>query len=468
MEKRKGKVVLVNPPDNEALVISFGTKLSPVKQFALPPLGLLSLLSYLRSKNIDSELVDAPAYELDLGETIKKVLDLEPTIVGISSNTGTYPTARKVSRGIKEENKDIIIVFGGPHPTALPEFTLTDSNADYVIRGEGEYSLEYLIKRLYSGEKVTDTPGLTYSSNGEFKSNPSRPIEDLDSLPLIDWNLIDLKKYRPSPASFKKLPALSTITSRGCPYHCIYCNKNIFGRVYRPMSVSRVMQDLESLQNIGVVDVNFWDDDFTMQRDRTIELCKEIKETGLIWNCSTRANLVDKELLEIMADSGCYEIGYGVETGTNRIMELIKKGVTLDQIRDAIKWTEEVGIETKAYFMLGFPTETKEEIEKTIDFALELNPDVASFNIVIPYPGTELFKMYEKSLPNELDYDKLTFGDLDFVASDKYPPDELRSFVRGAYKRYYIRGEYIAKKVLPKLTSYSQTKRLIMAGLSLM
>lgn len=461
------RVVLVNPSiTRSGQVTIFKRRLFSVKQFKTPPLGLLSIAGCLEKDGHDVSILDAYIDDLTLSDTIKKIFIQKPSVIGVSANAGNYADARDLAKAIKKTDNQTKLVMGGPFPSEVPEFVLKDTNADYVIAGEGELPFSRISDCLAKNASVgiSKIDGIaSLGKNGKVMLNPQKRTKNLDDLGKRAWHLIDLKKYRPHPASYKKLPAISTITSRGCPFKCIYCSRRIFGGTCRYNSIAYVREELELLKSYGIVDINFWDDTFTLNASRTRELCKQLKETGLIWNCSTRVDCVNEKLLTEMAESGCYEIGYGMESGSQRILDFMKKGVNIGQMKKAITLTKKAGISTKTYFLIGFPGETEEDIRKTIDLAIELDTDIVAYAILTPYPGSELFDMLGVS---DVNYDNISYAKLGLTASDRFSAEELRAFLNEARRRFYLRPGYIWRMVR-NIKSISDVSRYITAILSL-
>jgi anaerobic magnesium-protoporphyrin IX monomethyl ester cyclase len=258
-----------------------------------------------------------------------------------------------------------------------------------------------------------------------------------------------MEKYH-SSANLRGKRTLNIMTSRGCPYMCAYCAGSlIFGKTHRYHGTDRVIQELRELKEKYHVDsIQFFDETFTANRQRVIELCdKMIKsKINIEWSCFTRVNLVDKELLSKMKQAGCYLIFYGLESGSQRLLNLIRKGITLEQSMKAVKLTHEAGIETWVSFMFNLPSETKEESEQTINFALAVDPTFVQFPITTPFPGTEMYhqaKKYGKILTEN--YDDYTTWDVVFVSQGR-TPDEIRATVRKAYRKFYLRPSYMIRR----------------------
>ena len=249
--------------------------------------------------------------------------------------------------------------------------------------------------------KLSEIKGILYKENGEIKiTAPRGYIQDLDALPFPARHLYPpLSEYRPVPASFIKLPLGHIMTSRGCPYQCIFCDRKIFGNSFRARSPKNVVDELEELINVhGAKEIKFFDDTFTLDKKRVLEIFKEMKRRNLKfpWSCLTRVNHVDAELLKEMKTAGCWQISYGLESGDQRMLNIMKKGTTVEQNRNAVIWAKKTGLNVRAFFVLGMPGETPESLKKTVEFAKSLPIDIVTFYSVTLYPGNELYEMAKK------------------------------------------------------------------------
>lgn len=444
------RVVLINPPLKA--------------DFPQPPGGLISIASVLEDNDHIVRIIDAPALRLSEREIVGLVDAFRPRVVGITSVTPTFNCAVSLSRSLKSVSSDFFIVFGGPHVSVLPEDTLKNNpSVDAVVIGEGEYSFLGLVECLDEGRDFRSIPGIaTRSGDGrKIVVNRNSGFVDLDKLPMPSYHLLPIEIYRPYPPHGRKLPFMSVLTSRGCPYRCVYCSKSIFGSVYRYKSVDGVIEEIKHLiDNFGIREIMFYDDSFTINRERIILLCEEFVRMGLDipWSCETRVNLVDKELLAHMKNAGCYMISYGVESGSQDILNTLCKDITLEQIKNAFGLTHDAGIKTVGYFILGSPGESVETIRKTISFSKDLDPDFAQFSLAVPYPGTKMYEMYKDE--HDIDFDGSMWNNFFYAninSLDRHPPvfesDKLKrkdliGWIRRAYKEFYFRPEYLKSKTL--------------------
>jgi radical SAM superfamily enzyme YgiQ (UPF0313 family) len=424
------------------------------------PMGLAFIAAAVREANIaDVEIIDAAALNYSETDLISHLQKSKPDIVGISILTPMYVRAQETIAIVKKTLEKAIIIVGGPHVTVFPEITLNENNdIDIAVFGEAEQTIVELINHFKGKGTLKGIKGIAYKAEDKVYINEARPLKnDIDNLPLPARDLLPMKSYKPAPTYFKKLPSYLILASRGCPFNCAYCSK-VSGKIYRKHSIKRIITEMKLLiDEYGAKDIIFRDDTFTVDREHVIKLCNEIIKEGINkkieWSCMTRVNLVDKELLELMKKAGCWSIHYGVESGNQRLLDLIDKGITLEQVKKAFKLTREAGIEIKAFFMLGLPTETKEESMKTIEFSKEIDPDWVQFTITTPYPGTKLYDITKK------DHTLKSFKWENYQTwagwSDKelvYVPEgrdekELKELQKYAMRSFYLRPKFILRQI---------------------
>lgn len=457
------KILLINPPQ--------------ATRYPQPPLGLALLAAVLEKDGYLVKILDLPALRFSEKSLPMIIRREKPDVVGITAMTPTISSAVSVAKKVKEGDSDITVVLGGAHATILPEETLQKSaEIDIIVRGEGEETTLELVKVLEEDpSNINRVLGITYRNGDSVKSNPLRPpILDLDTLPFPAFHLLPIGKYRLHPPFGRRSPFMPIITSRGCPYRCIFCSKSVFGKKYRSNSSAYAVGEIRLLdEKFGVKEIKFYDDVFTLDRKRTIAICMQLKEQGIDipWACETRVDLVDGELLGVMKDAGCYMIAYGVESGNQGILDSLRKGITLEQAIGAFKLTHDAGIETVAYFMIGSPGETPETIKDTIDFARKLDPDFVQFSMTTPYPGTELYRLAVKEGYVPEKWDEFVYADLKSVGNPGFgiktlSREELGEWNRKAYSSFYLRWSYVWKR-LKKIKSLGELKRDV-AGLHML
>jgi radical SAM superfamily enzyme YgiQ (UPF0313 family) len=326
------------------------------------------------------------------------------------------------------------------------------------VHGEGEETITELVEK-YKSKDLSDVKGIAYKKNKRVVVNPPRPlIKNLDSIPFPAHHLLKMDRYSHPLMRGRKI--MSVLTSRGCPYNCTFCTKNIFGSTFRARSAENVLEEIELLvKNYGVNEINIIDDNFNVDRKRTMEICKGIIDRGLKIKWSTpngiRADTVDRELIQIMKRSGCYSLSFGIESGSPRIVQSINKNIKLGVIREVFKICRDEGIETVAFFIIGLPGETAEDIQMTIDFAKEIQPDVADFHMLIPLPGTPIYDyLKQNNLLLETDWSKYSFHIEPVFRTNELSKQEIAEWYHRAYKEFYTDPKYIINRI-SKMTTMS-------------
>ncbi|MCD4654010.1 B12-binding domain-containing radical SAM protein, partial [bacterium] len=435
------RVLLVIPPSS--LKERYGNLLEAGAVY--PSMGLGFIAAVAEADGHKVEIVDAEAVQMGY-EGIREVVErFNPEVIGFQTFCANLPHCRKVALQARDFNPDIKIVFGGVQATLFPEEQLNDRLIDVVVIGEGEIPFKNLLNTLQSGGNLYDVPGIVFrTEKGEIVFTP-RPslIQNLDEIPFPALHLFPMDAYH-SSAQLRGNRTLHLFTSRGCPYNCSYCSGDlVFGKSFRFRSPKMVISDIQQMINTYNIDgLQFYDETFTVNRQRVIELCDTMKAQGLNipWACFTRVDLVDEELLIRMRDTGCYQIFFGVETGVERLLKMIRKGTTFAQARTAFGLCRKLGIETVASFMLTLPTETVEDTEKSIQFGLELDPDYVYWLSFVPYPGNELSDLARKTgtIINDDPTTYNVFNEVVYVPEGR-SEEEIRKTIAQAYRRFYLR-----------------------------
>jgi radical SAM superfamily enzyme YgiQ (UPF0313 family) len=329
---------------------------------------------------------------------VKAVKSVNPEYCGITFTTPLSEEADNVAGFIKKINPAVKIIAGGAHATLMPEKILESKNFDIVCIGEGEMTLGELL----SGKSISRIDGLAFRKGGRIaRNNPRKLIENLDELPMPDYSIFNSKDYYAPRITSRKSPVIAIETSRGCLFSCVYCSKRIFGQVFRCKSPKRVVDEMEHILSFGYKEIHVWDDGFSTDMKRAKEICREILRRNLkiTWNLynGIRANRIDKELLVLLKKAGCYRVSIGVESGNQQILDRIKKGIKVDDVRRAFKLTREVGIESLAFCMVGLPDETEKTMRDTINLMLEVRPSLPKLSIMMPLPGTPIFDEWDKA-----------------------------------------------------------------------
>lgn len=442
-----------------------------------PSMGITYVAAMLEQAKYKVAIIDMFAEGYDKANLKKVLQDKELKIVGISSVSATFKISLEILKLAKELRPDIKTIIGGPHVTILTEETMQHKFIDFGVLGEGDLTsvelVDYLIKAKNKLEKIK---GICFRKSGKLVITEKRPfIQNLDSLPFPAYHLLPIEKYRSYGVYDSGRRTSSMITSRGCPFKCIYCcSSKLFGGKWRSMSSKKAIENIRRLHDeFGVQHIYFQDDEFTVNHQRVIEICDWLikKRLNLTWECLTRVSHVDDELLSKMSKAGCKSILYGIETGYEEGLKKIKKGITLDQARKAVKLTKKYGMLAKASFILGFPWESKIEMNQTIDFAIDLNADYAFFTILCPFPTTEVYEEIKKEellIPNfSIDmYSAMPAAD-SLIRTKHLSSEEVVKMMGHAYRKLYFRPKYIFQRLL-KMRHFSELKRNFKAGISVL
>jgi anaerobic magnesium-protoporphyrin IX monomethyl ester cyclase len=411
MNRNINKILLIVPP---ATISSEYTK------EIQPPLGLAYIAACLE-KDYQVKILDAACegwheekkeanglltYGLTFNEIGKRIQAFNPDVVGVSCLFSMqYKNAHRVCQIAKETDKNIITLMGGAHPSVLAEETLRDTFVDFVIIGEGEYSAKELLDDLRDNKDVSHIDGIAFKKSDKILINPkTKFIEDLDSLPLPARHLLPMDKYfkinLPHGVSTRYSPNTPVVTSRGCPANCIFCSiHSIWGYAYRGRSAENIIKELRFLKDTyNIKEIQFEDDNLTFDKSRAMLLFQLMidMKIGLAWTTPNGVSLwnLDKDLLYKMKEAGCYRLCLAIESGDQELLsETIKKPLRLDKVIELLRWIKYYDFETDAFFVVGFPEETKKQLQNTFEFASKLNTDNTTFYLATPYPGTELFNI---------------------------------------------------------------------------
>lgn len=385
----KSHVTLVNPPYP-----------SGAPEAIFIPLGIGYLAAVLENNGYTVDVIDCQVLKPTCEELEGELTRLQPDIVGVTSATLTYEPALEIVRTAKRACPNCLTMLGGPHVTVMDEETLSESpEVDIVVRGEGEQTVLELAHLVSNSnmKNLGEVAGVTFRKNGQiFRTHDRSFIQNIDTLPYPALKHFQLSKYRVFGKTY-----LPIITSRGCPFQCTFClSSRMCGRSFRVRSPRKVVDELEWLKDTyGAEAFAFYDDTFTFDRKRVLEICEEMKKRNvdLPWDCRTRVDQVSKEVLVKMRDANCQLIHFGVESGSQKMLDAMKKGTTVEQNEKAIKLTKEVGISVAISVIVGYPGETVDMFNKTLDFIRRTEPDYVYMCEAVPYPGTELYKLLKDS-----------------------------------------------------------------------
>ena len=413
------------------------------------PLGLAYVAASLEKAGFPVEVLDNYLLEKPIDQVKLEVKRLNPEIVGITCSSATYSRCIETAKAVKESLPTCTVVVGGWHPTYEPDSMLQHPEIDYVVMGEGERAMVELsthITKSADDESLAGVAGIAYRRGGRIVKNAQRFISNLDEIPFPARHLLPMHMYDRQIEYLTVKPVDNMNIMRGCPYNCAFCEtKQLWGSACRGFSPKYVLEEIKHLMaNYGTKGIYFINDNFTIRKKDTFELCGLIKENkiDIEWVCDTRVDLVSKELLKEMKTAGCKTIWFGGESGSQRILDKVNKRVTLKQTEDAFKLCREEGIQTACSFLLGIPGETVAEMKATFKFARKLDPDWCRFNIFVAVPGSALYKeVMEKGL-----YDKVE----DFAAyvkTDEFNYDSLLE-LQQHFQRDFNRSP---KRVLRKI-----------------
>ncbi|MEM3228522.1 MAG: radical SAM protein [Candidatus Micrarchaeaceae archaeon] len=450
------KILFVSPPTISAIRDIIGT--------TGPPLGLAYLAAVARDKGHEVKIVDALADNLTFDDVKKTISLYSPDIVAITSTTSMIPDAYNIAKIAKEVSKNIITMIGGPHATFVPAMVLQECNdMDFVIKGEGELVFSNLLDALAKGKKLEEVKGISYRHGGMIKDNmPEMLINNIDTLPMPALDLLPMDKYEVDGTQFG-----TVMTSRGCPYNCIFCSSSLqFGKRWRGHSVDRVIEELKILrEKYKKKEIEFLDDTFTLNMNRALELTKRINEEGLdiSWSASARVNLFSDEIAASMKKAGAHTIYFGIESASQETLNFIGKGITPELAMRAVEKATNAGLHSLGSFIIGFPEETKDDVNKTLSFSKKIGVTFAQFTIATPYPGTRLWDYVIKNglllTKNWRMYTTLS----PVIRLKNFTSKEILKKLTYAYVSFYARPLFLLKDIFQnkgfifkRLISYSK------------
>jgi radical SAM superfamily enzyme YgiQ (UPF0313 family) len=447
------KILLIQPAPRH-MVASIVPKYVVEGAGHYPPLGLLYVAASLKKNTAaDVEILDASLDNLTDADIKREVLARRPSLVGITATTFTLVDAVNAARAVKEADAGIHVCIGGPHTSVYPDETLALACVDSIVLGEGEESFPELVRRLEAGRSLEGLAGVSFKAGGAVVKNPVCGfIQDLDAVPFPARELLEYRRYRSVIGARELFTTL--ISSRGCPYNCLYCYQ-AFGRRYRARSAANMIAEIRACLAIGIKEFWFFDDNFTVDRKRTLEFCDALLREGLnvSWDMRTRVDLLDEELLGRLKAAGCKRVFIGIESGVEKTLVTLRKRIDLGRARATLALVKRHGFETYLDFMIGSPGETREEILRTIAFAVELAPDYVQFAVTTPYPDTDLYRVgFEKGLfKRDVWREFAASPDASFtppLLNEHLSREELMDLLDLAYRRFYLRPAYIWRRLL--------------------
>ncbi len=441
---KTAEVLLIDPP----WIIHSSKNVWKNIGSCLPSLGIAYIAAYIEKHGHSVEIIDCTAEKIGLEELKRYFTNHEPPrFVGITSTTPLITSALKIAELAKVHFPKAIVVMGGVHPTVLPEDVLNNNSVDVVVRGEGEETFLEILK----GTDIKDTLGISYRSSGKIIHNPDRPlIKDIDCIPPPSYHLLPMKKYYPATGSYRRLPAMSIFATRGCMGRCTFCYRTFFGKVRR-RSAQNIFEEVIMLYNeYGIKEIAFYDDSFTAFKDNVMAFCGLLKaaKINLSWSCFTRADLIDEALLKEMKSAGCHLVMFGVESADEKILKSINKGMSLEDVKTAVRLARKYGINTRASFMIGNQGETEESVKRTINFAIELDTDQVHFNIATAYPGTELYVWAKNNnylVNSSWDDMNMSHNNLKLPGISQ---EKVEYYYKLAHNSFYLRPKIILRRLL--------------------
>lgn len=432
--------------------------MSPIKETygglgEAPPLGLGYLATALRREGQDVVILDCLNKKFTFGMLENYIFRNNFELIGITVYSAALKQVKRSLEIIKKVKPETITIVGGPHPSAAPIHTLSFlKEADFAFRGEGEISFPLFIKYLENEQKdrFKEVPGLVWREAGKIVFNEIVIHQNVDDFDFPAWDIIRPNEYG-KPGSIVPKGWASIVTSRGCPYQCTFCSAHIIaGYKMRYRSIDRVIQEIKYLySNYGIRKFSILDENFTLNRLRVKEFCKKILNEGIKFEFmlpnGVRLDTLTEDLLKHMKRAGFSKrMAVGIESGSERILKMIKKNLTKEKIREKIELLVRLGFQPIGYFILGFPTETREEMQETIDFAMSLKLYRAAFTPLIPLPGTEIFEtlIKDNELPADFDFSRLSTDEVNY-APNGISKEELDRIRRKAILRFHMRPRVI-------------------------
>ncbi|HPJ17009.1 MAG TPA: radical SAM protein [Candidatus Woesebacteria bacterium] len=442
------------------------------------PIGLMYLSAYLKKNNVEVGLLDALAeggdrqirkkvgvkYGLSDGEIKKRIVSFKPSVVGISTMfTAYYDDSIKLAKLIKKIDKKILVVMGGSHVSVDPETVAKNKYVDIVVYGEGEKTLLEIVK----GKNISEIDGIVYKKGKKIiKNKPRELIRNLDELPFPAWEMVDLSKYDLGGVFNMKKPVFPIVSSRGCPGHCLYCSVNsVWRHCWRGRSAKNVVDEIELLNKKYLVkEIAFQDDSLSVDKERLKMICLELIKRKLKIKWTTPNGIahwtLDKDTLDLMKNSGCYRITFGIESGNPELRRWVGKPYSLEQAKELTKYANKIGLWTLATNIIGFPYETKKEMDDTFEYSLKSDVDLAFFFRLGPRPGTPIYEIFKKE--GWLMKDRKILFSEDVACRTKYfTGKEIIDFQKHYYKKFLINRLFRFYRIFGKIKSWDDFKYIV-------
>ena len=436
------KILLLSPPYIEL----YGSLKKAAGRYF--PLGLGYIASYLRTYGHHNvEMYEPEAQGLSYNDIAAIIKRFMPDVIGITCSTPNFLRAVELARLCKKY-ADAKVVIGGVHVSALPEFIMEEYSdcIDCIVVGEGEKTMLELVNAYQNNSALNDINGIVYKRDNQVVRNENRPyMEDLDAIPFPARDLIPQDIFAPNMHNARYRKCSTILTSRGCPFNCSFCAARIVsGKKYRMHSAEYVLEEMQMLKKkYEVRQLIITDDTFTLNHARLEKICKGMidKKFGLAWFCFSQVTTVDKDILALMKKAGCYSIGFGIESADEAILQKMGKPIAPAKAKETVKIANSLGIKTQAFYILGSPGETKEQMLNTVKFSREVGSTLAFYNMLVPFPGTKEFDYFLGSTPlKDIDWEKfVAIGEDCVLKKSEVPAEEIEKIIAMANRQYYTR-----------------------------
>lgn len=439
-----------------------------------PNLGLCYLGASVRNKKYSVKIIDSPVEELDVRQTVSLVKELHPRFIGITAATVNIIRASRLAQAIKEAGMHIPVVIGGAHVSSLPRETMEEFSAfDIGVINEGELTILDVLNTNGDIRDLKEIPGIVYRNQEAVFSTPvKKPIEDIDQLPYPAFDLLPdmIKYYRPASHSYLRLPSAALVTSRGCNGTCTFCARPFIGEKYRGHSAEYTLEMVDILvKNYGVRDIIFYDDNFLLDRKRVVAISEGLlkKNYNISWSCLARNETISPDFLKLIKRAGCWQIAFGIESGDQTILNNLKKRTTVEKNLKAIRMTNESGIHSRGYFMIGCPGETMETMNRTMEFSVSSGLKDFHSTFCTPMPGSELFDTAKDYGTFDRDWNKLGFWEPAFIP-DGLTSDQLIAMHKKMFRAFYLRPKVIFRYALFGIRHPGRIASYFKAGLAVL
>jgi len=448
------KVLLINPPPPHAQRISRGLMggfgMVVGEGLCYPPLDLLYVAAIVGERGHEVIVIDAEAEQTEAEQVLERVAAESPDLIGLATSSATLQLDLALADSLKERDPELIVFITGSQGSKIPDMAMANSRVDAVVRGEPELTVVAMVDEITAGRDPLAVDGLSVRRGDEITHNADRPLlkgDALAALPTPARGLLPLSLYR---IPTMEGPIQTVQSSRGCPINCTYCGYVVAqGIPWRGRTAIDVFDELrEIVEEYGVTNVVFRDPLFAYDRDRVVELCGLLSESGLgvRWQCETAVKTLDDELLSLMGQAGCDSVSFGIESGNEHLQKKYSRGKikSHEHAKVVVDACRRYGIATRGFFMIGFPEETTEMAKETMDLAVYLDPDTVQFTAVTPYPDTKLYK--ESRGEQEFDFSKFT-GTTPVGVAQAMSGDQVVAMIRKAYRRFYLRPSRVLNEL---------------------